>query len=110
MIGLKPVHNAILIQFINETTSGMFVNNNNGRIIIANPEVDIQGKFARWVKVVAVGDGVKTCKVGDVILVHPGKWTLGFTHEKVKYWKTDDEWVLAVGDESLAYDYAAKDA
>lgn len=110
---LKPLRDGILFQFLNETTAGQFVNKNKGRIIIANPEIDIQGKYARWVKVIAVGDDVKTCSVDDVVLVHPGKWTLGFTFEEdgkeQKFWKTDDEWVMANGDESMAYDYAVKE-
>lgn len=104
-MALRPLHNAFLFQFLNETTSGQFLNKNKGRIIIATPELDTQGTLARWVRVVAVGDRVKDFKVGDVVLVAPGKWTIGFKHEDQKFWKSDDEWVLAIGDESLAYEY-----
>lgn len=106
---LKPLHNGILFQFLNETSAGQFIDKNKGRIIIARPELDTQGKYARWVRIEAVGERVKNCKVGDIALISPGKWTTGFTHEEIKYWKSDDEWVLAIGEESMAYDYATKE-
>lgn len=109
MTVMKPLHNAILFQFLNETVSGQFLNKNKGRILLSAPELDNQGKFARWVKVIHVGPDVKSCKEGDIILVHPGKWTTGFEFDGAKFWKTDDEWVLARGEEHMAFDYAVKD-
>lgn len=104
-MALRPLHNGFLFQFLNETTQGQFVTKNKGQIIIATPELDSQGTIARWVKVVAVGNSAKGISVGDVVLLQPGKWTLGFTHNGQKLWKSDDEWVLAIGDESAAYEY-----
>lgn len=102
---LKPLHNHFLFQFLNDITSGLIINRNKGQIIIANAETLEQGKYARWVKVVAIGDDVKDFNVGDVVLVEPGKWTIGFVHNEKRYWKSDDAWVLAIGDESMVFDY-----
>ena len=38
-------------------------------------------------------------QVGDHVLIEAGKWTTGFYVDGVRYWKTDDEVVLALGDE-----------
>lgn len=102
---LKPLHNHFLFQFVNDTTTGMISSRNRGQIIIANPEMMEQGKYARWAKVLAIGDDVKDFGVGDIVLIEPGKWTIGFPHGAERYWKSDDRWVLAIGDESLAFDY-----
>lgn len=110
MTGLRPVHNAILFQFLNATTEGQFLDKNRGRILISRPELDTQGKYGRWVRVEAVGDAVTKCQKGDIVLLHPGKWTTGFTFEESKFWKSDDEWVLAIGEESMAYDFITEDS
>lgn len=106
---LKPLHNAILFQFLNETSAGLFMDKNKGRIIIATPEIDKQGAYARWVRVESVGPAVTNCKPGDIVLLHKGKWTIGFVYEEQRLWKTDDSWVLAIGEESMAYDFVQKD-
>lgn len=104
---IRPLGRSFLFAFLNETTEGQFVQKNKGRILLTRPEVDIQGTYARWAKVLAIGPEVKDFKNGDIVLIHPGKWTIGFTHDGVKVWKSDDEWVLATSDdESVAYDYA----
>lgn len=104
---LIPLHNTFLFQFLNETTNGMFVDRNKGQIILTTPDTASQGNLARWAKVTHVGAEVKCCEVGDVVLIAPGKWTPGFEIDGQKYWKSDDEWILALGDESMAYDFAA---
>jgi len=105
-MAIRPLGNAFLFAFINETTEGQFLQKNKGRILLTRPETDKQGTYARWAKVLAVGNDVKDFKNGSIVLIQPGKWTVGFTHDGVKVWKSDDEWVIALADdETVAYDY-----
>lgn len=105
----KPLGNTFLFAFLQETANGSFVAKNKGRIIVSSHQAqDLrnQGDTARWARVLAVGPRVKDFKNGDIVLIAPGKWTMGFVHDDVKIWKSDDAWVLALGkDESVAYDY-----
>ena len=105
-MSLRPIHNSFLFTFLNDTLNGTFINRNKGNIIIATPELDKQGILARWVKVLAVGNEVENFGVGDIVLVSPGKWTSGIRYEEKIIWKSDEDQVLGIGDESMAYDYA----
>ena len=109
-MALRPLRNTFLFTFLNETRDGAFVSKNKGNIIIVTPELGRQGDLGRWAKVLAVGNEVKDFGPGDIVLIAPGKWTTGFKHDEVVIWKSDDQWVLGIGDESMAYDYAVKPA
>jgi len=105
---LKPLGTSFLFEFFNDSVNGMFVQRNKGVIAIAHASLrpEEQGKAARWGKVLAIGDRVKDFAVGDTVLIAPGKWTPGFTHEGVRQWRSVEEEVLAIGeDESVAFDY-----
>jgi len=106
-MAIRPLGRNFLFAFLNDTVEGQFLQKNKGRILLTRPETDKQGTYARWAKVLAVGPDVEDFKNGDIVLIQPGKWTIGFDHEGVKVWKSDDEWVLATADdESVAIDYA----
>jgi hypothetical protein len=106
---LRPLRNEFLFVFLNETANGVFVPKNKGRIIIAaHKQNDLrgQGDYARWAKVVAIGRDVKDFKTGDIVLIDKLKWTKGFEYDGVMIWRSDEDKVLALGDdESVAYDY-----
>lgn len=105
----QPIGNAFLFTFLSKTRRGLFAQKNAGRIYIPNaaPTVDEQGLLARWVKVEAVGPAVKNFKVGDIVLVEPLKWTIGYIFGEDKYWKSDETVVMATtdSDESIAIDF-----
>jgi hypothetical protein len=104
---LRPVANAFLFAFLSDTVEGKFVPKNKGKIILLHHDPDKQGEYARWAKVLAIGNDVTEFKRGDVVLVDKLKWTKGFTHDGIQVWKSDQDQVLAIGDdESVAYDYA----
>ena len=108
-MALRPLGKSFLFAFINETNGKAFVPKNKGRIILtsyAKGDLRGQGEYARWAKVLAVGPLVVDFKNGDVVLIDKLKWTIGFTHDGVQIWKSDQDQVLAIGaDESVAYDY-----
>lgn len=105
-MALKPIGKAFLFAFFNETYGGQFVERNKGSLILTNQDLDTQMKYARWAKVLAAGNTVTDFKNGDIVLIEPGMWTTGFTHEGVKVWKSDESKVIAIGeDESVTYTY-----
>jgi len=106
-MALRPLKNYFLFAFFNETSNGYFgADRNSGRIILARPDIMSQGKDARWGKVLAVGPDVRDFSVGDIVLIEAGKWTVGFEHEGVKIWKSDQDKVIAMGeDESVTFAY-----
>jgi exosome complex RNA-binding protein Rrp4 len=103
---LQPIGNTFLFSFLTETIGGKFVSKNSGRIILTNQDLDVQGKFARWVKVTAIGPRVTDFVVGDIVLVEALQWTIEYKFNGQSYWKSDDTKVIAIGaNESVAFDY-----
>ena len=96
---LEPVNDNVIFKFVEDTTSTRFMNSSSAGIIISSKD-DNQANVSRWGKVVAIGPKVLDVKVDDYILVESGKWTSGFEHESVRYWKTDENQILAVSDEA----------
>lgn len=106
MSALKPLTDGFLFVFCSETAGGQFIEKNSGQIILTNRDLDSQGKFARWGKVVSVGEDVTDFGVGDIVLIEALKWTRGFDYEGGRYWKSDQSKVLAIGeDESVTFAY-----
>lgn len=105
----QPLGKNFFFTFLSETKKGMFAQKNSGRIYIPNaaPSTDEQGLLARWVKVEAIGADVKDFNVGDIVLVEPLKWTIGYIFGEHKLWKSDEERVIATtdSDESIAVDF-----
>lgn len=105
-MALRPLANTFLFAFFNETSQGRFIERTKGKIILTNQDLDVQGKYARWAKVLAVGPDVVDFKNGDIVLIEAGMWTTGFKHDGVQVWKSDDSKVVAIGeDESVTYAY-----
>jgi hypothetical protein len=103
---LQPIGNTFLFSFLSETVGGKFVSKNSGQIILTNQDLDVQGKYARWAKVVAVGSKVTDFNIGDIVLIEALKWTIEYKFNGQSYWKSDDTKVIAIGeDESVAFDY-----
>ena len=106
MTTLKPLTNGFLFVFCSDTAGGQFIERNKGQIILTNKDLDSQGKFARWAKVVAIGDDVTDFCVDDIVLIEPLMWTKGFDFEGARYWKSDESKVIAIGaDESVTFAY-----
>ena len=106
MSTLVPLGNGFLFTFFSDTAKGQFIERNKGQIILTHQDLDHQGKYARWGKVEAVGSEVKGFKVGDIDLIEALQWTKGFDFEGMRFWKSDEEKVIALGDdESVTYTY-----
>jgi hypothetical protein len=101
---LKAIGNSFLFSFVNETVGGRFIERNRGTIILTNQDLNQQGSYARWGKVLSVGDLVEDFKAGDFVLIESLQWTVEHKFEDSGYWKSDDSKVLAIGaDESVTY-------
>ena len=101
---LKAIGHSFLFSFVNQTVGGRFIERNSGTIILTNQDVSQQGTYARWAKVLAVGDLVEDFVVGDFVLIESLQWTVEHKFEDNGYWKSDDSKVIAVGvDESVTY-------
>jgi hypothetical protein len=106
-MALRPLKNSFLFAFFNDTAQGLFFERNKGKIILTNKDWDSMGQFARWGRVLAVGPQVTDFNVGEIVLIEAGKWTIGFEHEGVRIWKSDQEKVIAIGeDESVTFAYS----
>ena len=92
------VKNNIIFQFIEDVTSTRFVNSSKSGLIISSQDSNQAGQ-ARWGKVTHVGPDVVDVKVDDFILIEAGKWTTGFFVDHERFWKTDEDVVMAIGDE-----------
>lgn len=112
-MALRPLGKAFLFVFINETRNGMFSQKNKGLIFLPNAatDVDRQGDFARFAKVLAAGTDVTEFKNGDTVLIAALKWTKGFEHDGAKVWKSDEDQVLAIFEDdnldAISYDFYA---
>jgi len=112
-MAIQPLGNHFLFVFINRTRHGIFTQENKGRIFLPNAatDVDRQGDFARFAKVLAIGSRVTDFKNGDVVLISALKWTKGFEHDGVMIWKSDQDQVLGVYDsddlDAISYDFYA---
>lgn len=103
---LRPLGNAFLFRFCSDTYGGKFVEKSKGSIILTNQDLSHQGQYARWAKVVAVGELVKDFVEGDIVLIEALKWTIETKYEGQSYWKSDSDKVLAIGeDESVTFAY-----
>lgn len=105
-MALRPLNDTFLFAFVNETNQGRFIERNRQGFILTNLDYEAQSKFARWGKVLAVGPDITEFKIGDLVLIEPKMWTLGFKHDDINIWKSDLSKVLATGeDESVTYTY-----
>lgn len=99
---VKPLHNYILFQFLDETSGkqGAFTEKHSILII---PRSTNSQKVHRWGKVVAVGPKVDGVVAGDYILIEALMWMEGVKLDNgEKVWKTDDSKVLAVTNDMSA--------
>ena len=77
-------------RFVNSTSSGILLTLSHGA----------QSGIPRWGKITHLGPKVDPdLHVGEHILIEAGKWTVGFTFNNQRYWKTDDSYILGVSDE-----------
>lgn len=98
----KPLKANILFAFLNNTdsSSGMFKDATASGIILSTI-LDTQ-TGGRWAKALLVGPD-SIVKAGQHIFIKPLMWTIGFTFDSIKIWKTDDTKILAVSDEVPEY-------
>lgn len=94
---LRPLGKSFLFEFASDTAGGLLIEKNLGKILLT-AEVLNQGKFARWGKVLAVGDMVTDFVPGQWVLIEPLQWTTEIRFQDRKYWKSDETKVLAVTD------------
>jgi hypothetical protein len=105
-MALRPLHDSFLFAFTNDTSRGRFIESNSFGLILTDNDFESQGKYARWGKVLAIGNDVVDFGVGDLVLIEHGMWTIGFDHDDVKIWKSDQKRVIAIGeDPSVVFAY-----
>lgn len=95
---LEPLPIDILFRFNDATRKGMFEDVSAGGLYLGR-SMELSLQEARWGTVIEIGCDVKDVAVGDQILIEPLKWTDGFEIDSIKYWKTQERFVLAIGEE-----------
>jgi len=97
---LQPLNKDILFIFTDKIKNNLFKESTDwGFEIVENH--DRTAKQGRWAKIVAVGPDVDREEIppsGWIFIEHL-MWSRGFSHEKVKVWKTDASKVMLVSDE-----------
>jgi co-chaperonin GroES (HSP10) len=105
-MSLRPLGNHFLFEFLSDTAGGKFIEKTKSGIILTNQDYELQAKYARWGRVIAIGDDVEDFNEGDLVLIEYGMWTTSTTFEDRKYWKSDQNKVIAISnDESVAYTF-----
>jgi co-chaperonin GroES (HSP10) len=98
---LKPVGKSILFVFFDETIGGWFHEKSAAGLYIPK-NADNNAGSCRWAKVVAVGKSVgEHIKPTMNILIEPLKWTVGMEHDGVKIWRTVEECIVAIDEDSI---------
>lgn len=101
---LRPLQDNFLFEFTNETAGGKFIEKSKLGLILTNQNLGEQADKPRWGRVLSVGPRVVDFEVGDLVLIEYGKWTVSTTFEDKKYWKSAQDFVMAIGeDESVTY-------
>jgi len=99
---IKPIHNHIIFEFVDDTAGGLFTNKSEAGLIMVS-QLDDQ-KSPRWGRVLLAGPTVhEDIKVGTYILIEGGMWTTQFwvdsdTKPRQKIWKTDDTKIVATAE------------
>jgi len=98
---LKPVGNSILFVFLDEVSGGWFYDKSSVGILLPK-SVESNATQCRWGKVVAVGAKVdETIKPKMNILIEAMKWTTGIDYDGVKVWRTVDDAIVAIDEDSI---------
>lgn len=99
-MSLRPLKNAILFAFVDDSASGLFISKTQSGILLSQAPKDFDSqRIPRWGKVLAIGPQVKDVKPGDFALIEGLAWTEGFKHDEVRVWKTDEEKIMAITDD-----------
>lgn len=97
---IRALHNHVIVCDMNfhEKIS-------HGGIIIPNSDGKLEGIYARWAKVYAVGNKQKDVRVGQYVLVKHGRWTRGVEVEDTDGTKIirriDQNDILLVSDQPM---------
>lgn len=103
-MSLRPLQDSFLFEFTNETVGGRFIEKTNTGIILTNQDLSLQADRARWGRVLSIGEKVTEFEEGDLVLIEYGKWTTSVTFEEKKYWRSAQDFVMAISnDESVTY-------
>lgn len=92
---IVPILNNVLFVFVDSVSKGQFQETTESGITIVSDRKRSAEK-TRWAKVLAVGPNCKEVEKGDVICIEPLMWSLGFKHDGVEIWKTDETKVMCV--------------
>jgi len=96
---ILPIRKNVIFQFAESTVSGRFINSTESGIIVTSDDKNQTGS-PRWVRITHVGPDVdEEIKPGTFALVEAGKWTIGFYVDSIRYWKTEESFVMALSDE-----------
>lgn len=95
---IESIKNNVIFKFIEDATSTRFINSTSSGILVAHND-GTQASIPRWGKVTHVGPDVQDVAIDDFILIEAGMWTPGFYVNGERFWKTDDQKVMCLGDE-----------
>ena len=97
----QALNDHVIFQFIEDIHSGRFVNATKAGVLVSTQDTN-QSNLPRWGKVTHVGPEVLEVKVDEYVLVEPGRWSNGFYVDNVRYWKTDEQQIMATSDTPYA--------
>lgn len=102
-IPLRPLGKYIIFRFhdphVIKGGKLMFQEQYKSGLILAT--FDMSLNQARWGTVLAKGNEVSDdIKVGDKVLIDALKWTNGVEYNTVMYWRTSEEHIIGIDDET----------
>lgn len=99
MTDIKATTTNIVFQFTDTVTAtGLFNENSDSKLIYIPPTPGESSNKDRWAIVVAAGPEVTVCQPGSRVMIKQGMWTPGFTVNGRKFWKSEQQYVIAIHD------------
>jgi co-chaperonin GroES (HSP10) len=99
---LKPIRKNIIFQFCDPVGSINFIPQTKSGIILTDNHQYKEAHTVKWGRLVSCGPEVSSeISESKYILIEPGKWTENFKLDGEKFWKTEEDFILAVTNEEI---------
>lgn len=99
-VNLRPLHDSIIFQFLDEVGDGQFINQKTASGIIIPRNLDSTAGSPRWGLALAVGPECTDVKVGDFIFIEQLRWTTEVKVDDIRVWRTTEKDVIAITEDN----------
>lgn len=97
---LYPIRKNIIFKFTDNVGGINFIPQTKSGIILTDNQKFTELHSPKWGLLVSCGPEVdKEISEAKYVLIEPGKWTNYFELDREKFWKTEEEFIMAVTDD-----------